>query len=221
MSARRKIRMIVEEGVGGCGKGTLSGYCEARSISVFETGKILRHGRKHDPDFPKEVARRMDCGQLVKDHHMVEIFMKFIRRIEALAAGDIDLILDGFPRTPRQAARLWKMIQELRKSYDVEFIAVKLDISYELAAERCMNRRKEALERGEKPRSDDEPHVVARRIRQHRRFGNPTWGILKKHADVAHVITIISSFLSMTRLHWLLEDESSGRARAAHSKKAS
>jgi adenylate kinase len=94
-------------GAPGAGKGTQAKLLEERvHVPHISTGDILRAARDHGTPLGIEAGRYMDAGHLVPDDVVVGIVDERLRAPDC-AAG---FILDGFPRTVRQATALDAML---------------------------------------------------------------------------------------------------------------
>jgi len=119
----------------GAGKGTqakvISGKFSAPHIS---TGDILREAVKDGSPIGKEAKGFMDRGELVPD----EIVIKIV--VERLAKPDTadNFILDGFPRTKKQAVSLDEELT--RRGIGIDFV-VYFDTREETSITRLSGRR--------------------------------------------------------------------------------
>ncbi len=85
----------------GAGKGTIAhGLSQRLGIPHIDMGELLRFEIKHETDIGKEIKSIVAQGQLVPD----ETVWKVLR--SRLASCGQGYILDGFPRTLRQAEML-------------------------------------------------------------------------------------------------------------------
>lgn len=91
---------LVLLGAPGAGKGTQAVFLKERhGLAHISTGDILRHNLKQGTPLGLEAKKYMDRGELVPD----EVVMKMIgERIDSLKP-DEGFMLDGFPRTVKQA----------------------------------------------------------------------------------------------------------------------
>lgn len=90
-------------GAPGAGKGTQAELLSARlKVPQLSTGEMLRTARKEGSELGKKVAAIMDSGQLVPDDVVIDLVAQRLARPDH-AAG---VILDGFPRTIKQAEAL-------------------------------------------------------------------------------------------------------------------
>ncbi len=99
---------IVMLGPPASGKGTQAvRLAQARGIPKISTGDILREAAQSGSDLGLRAKALMDRGELLGDDEMVGIVKERLARPDA-AKG---YILDGFPRTVRQAEELDRMLR--------------------------------------------------------------------------------------------------------------
>jgi adenylate kinase len=101
---------IVLMGAPGAGKGTQAKMLEqSLGIPQVSTGDIFRHNLKNQTELGKLAQSYMDQGELVPD----DVTIAMVR--DRLAGPDCrkGAILDGFPRTPAQAAALDALLAEV------------------------------------------------------------------------------------------------------------
>lgn len=101
---------IIFLGAPGSGKGTQSQIIsEHYNIPVLSTGVILRAEIATRSALGLQVQDIMDAGQLVSDEIMIQIIS------QRLTHADVKngFILDGFPRTVRQAEELSRILFEI------------------------------------------------------------------------------------------------------------
>jgi adenylate kinase len=97
---------IVLLGAPGAGKGTQCKYIVDRfRLLHLSSGDILRRHRAQGTKLGKKAQNYMDSGALVPDNVIIEMMIDEIGR--APAGG---YVLDGFPRTVKQAADLDKTL---------------------------------------------------------------------------------------------------------------
>jgi len=126
---------IVLMGPPGAGKGTQAKkLAEKFGMVHLSSGDILRAERASGSRLGKRLAAHMDAGELVPDEIVVEVMAK------AIIAGDSDkgLVLDGFPRTVRQAEALDAQLERAGKALDA---VVMIDADDDLIAQRITGRR--------------------------------------------------------------------------------
>jgi adenylate kinase len=113
---------IVLLGPPGAGKGTQAKRLETKHNMVqLSTGDMLRQVVATGSELGKEAKRVMDAGQLMPDELMIRLISD---RIDQDCSGGF--ILDGFPRTVRQAEGLDRMLAERGVKLDA-VIEMKVD----------------------------------------------------------------------------------------------
>lgn len=125
---------IVLFGPPGSGKGTQAKYlANALSIPHISTGDMLRDHIRRGTEIGKSVTARMKAGGLVPDKLVNELVF------ERLSKGDCGrgFILDGYPRTPKQAA---EMLRVLKDTSTAE-VVIHLVVDYNVIISRMAGRR--------------------------------------------------------------------------------
>lgn len=126
---------IVLLGAPGSGKGTQAKKLMAdRHVPQISTGDMLRAAVAAGTRFGLQAKEIMEAGQLVSDEIMLGIIS------ERLAERDTDdgFILDGFPRTRRQAQDLDELLDQLGRPLDA---AVLLEVDFDILMKRLTGRR--------------------------------------------------------------------------------
>jgi adenylate kinase len=120
----------------GAGKGTqcvrLSRHYVVPHIS---TGEMLRAAVREGTELGVAAREIMDSGGLVGDEIMIGIVDDRLSRDDARTRG---YILDGFPRTVKQAEALFEITDRLRKPLD---IVIDLDVPRDRVLQRITARR--------------------------------------------------------------------------------
>ena len=99
---------VVMLGPPASGKGTQAvRLAQTRGIPKISTGDILREAAQSGTDLGLRAKALMDRGELLGDEEMIGIVKERLAKPDA-ASG---YILDGFPRTVRQAEALDRMLQ--------------------------------------------------------------------------------------------------------------
>lgn len=99
----------------GAGKGTQAEkICRDFNIVQLSTGDILRNNRKLGTELGKKAQSFMDAGNLVPDEIIINMIKEEIKKPE-LANG---YLLDGFPRTVKQAEALDSLLETMNEKLD-------------------------------------------------------------------------------------------------------
>ena len=126
---------IVLLGAPGSGKGTQAKKLMAeRNIPQISTGDMLRAAVASGSPVGLKAKAIMDAGNLVSDEVMIGI----IRDRLAEADAQNGFILDGFPRTEKQADDLDALLAELGTPVDA---AILMDVDFDILMKRLTGRR--------------------------------------------------------------------------------
>lgn len=119
-------------GCPGVGKGTYAGrLSKLLGVPHIATGDLVREELASSGPLSPQLAEIVNQGKLVSDEIIVDLLS---RRLEAgEAKGESGFILDGFPRTVRQAEILEGVI-------DIELV-VNLKLREEALVAKCLGRR--------------------------------------------------------------------------------
>ncbi|MEM9058043.1 MAG: adenylate kinase [Pseudomonadota bacterium] len=126
---------IILLGAPGSGKGTQAKKLMAeRGIPQISTGDMLREAVAQGTRFGQQAKAIMDAGELVSD----DIMLGIIR--ERLSKPDTEggFILDGFPRTLKQAGDLEELLDGLKVPLDA---AVLMQVDQDVLLKRLTGRR--------------------------------------------------------------------------------
>src|SRR5690349_22864926 len=146
----------------GCGKGTQSQrLTEKYKIPQLSTGDMLRAAVKAETPIGLKARDIMARGELVPDEVVVAIVADRIEQPDARNG----FILDGFPRTVRQAEALDRMLKDRGLRLDA---AVELRVDEGILHQRIAKRVADMQARGETIRADDNPEALAKRVHAYR-----------------------------------------------------
>ena len=127
--------VIIMLGAPGTGKGTIAGILSKNlNIPQVSTGDIFRKHIKEGTELGQLAEKYISKGQLVPDEVTVGLVENRLDE-EAVKEGRI---LDGFPRTVRQAEELDEMLQKRNRKVDM---VINLTTPEEEIIERIVNRR--------------------------------------------------------------------------------
>jgi adenylate kinase len=128
------MRMILF-GAPGSGKGTQAKkLMEERKIPQISTGDMLRAAAASGSELGQRAKSVMESGQLVSDDIMLGIVNERLNEPDA-AHG---FVLDGFPRTLKQAQGLEDLLESIGKPLDA---AILMDIDFNILLKRLTGRR--------------------------------------------------------------------------------
>lgn len=127
-------KTLIFLGAPGAGKGTQAQrLSEEKGFIQVSTGDILRANVKEGTDLGKEAKKYMEEGKLVPDDLIIAMIKEKLKELEGK-----DIILDGFPRTVKQAEALENLLKEVGRSLDA---VILFDVSDEEVIERITGRR--------------------------------------------------------------------------------
>ena len=126
---------IVMLGAPGSGKGTQAKkLMNDKGISHISTGDMLRSAVEEGTQLGLEARNVMESGKLVSDNLMIGLIK------ECLSSKEIEngFILDGFPRTTKQAIDLKDLLEDMNMPLDS---ALLMDVDFEILMKRLVGRR--------------------------------------------------------------------------------
>ncbi|MBN1231433.1 MAG: adenylate kinase [Anaerolineales bacterium] len=106
---------VVLLGAPGAGKGTQAVLIsEKMGLPHISSGDIFRENLKNETPLGKKASEYMNRGELVPDDLTIEMIADRLSRKDC----DKGAVLDGFPRTPAQAAALEEMLKKFNGKVD-------------------------------------------------------------------------------------------------------
>lgn len=127
--------IIIMLGAPGAGKGTIGKkLSQELDIIHLSSGDIFRTLIKENTDISKRIEECINAGKLIPDDLAMKLFEGKLIEYD-LEKG---IILDGYPRTEKQAEHLDKLLKKIDKRVTA---AVNIDISEQLIIDRIVNRR--------------------------------------------------------------------------------
>lgn len=179
---------IVLLGPPGAGKGTQAArLAKASGLLHLSSGDILRAERRAQTELGQKAQEFMDAGNLVPDDLILTMMMHHMSKPEAMGG----FLLDGFPRTVAQAQGLDVRLSREGKKLDA---VICIEVEDEVVLKRltgrwsCANCARVFHEAFSPPRvngicdncghslsrrKDDEPDVVAERLRTYHELTKP------------------------------------------------
>lgn len=126
---------IIMLGAPGAGKGTQAiKIAEKYGLPHISTGDIFRYNIKNNTELGKKAKEYMDKGQLVPDDLTVSILLDRVAKEDC----NKGYILDGYPRTIKQAEVLEEALEKLKERIDY---ALNVVVPDENIIERMSGRR--------------------------------------------------------------------------------
>jgi adenylate kinase len=141
----------------------------------MSTGDILRREVASGTPLGKKVQRLMAAGDLVPDDLIVDV----VRARLPEAEEGVGALLDGFPRTVRQAQALDAMLRD--EGHRVNFI-VALEVPEDVLVERLLHRAQ--LE----GRTDDNRETIAERMREYHKLTEAVLDHYRKQGVPVHQV---------------------------------
>lgn len=133
----KKIVNLVLLGPPGSGKGTQAKrLAEKYGFVHLSSGDMLRAERSAGTELGQAVKEYMDTGRLVPDELVTEVVLSRVRR--ELIENERGVLLDGFPRTERQAEDLDEELSKI--GYRIDGV-IELSLADDLIIERMAGRR--------------------------------------------------------------------------------
>ncbi|MEX0995361.1 MAG: adenylate kinase [Balneolaceae bacterium] len=161
---------IILFGPPGAGKGTQAGLIEDYyQIPHLSTGNIFRKAIKNKTPLGKKVKGILDSGELVPDQTVVKLVAEELKK----GKYQEGYILDGFPRTVKQAELFDRILKERNES-------LTAFISLQVPEKELISR---ILSRGE-GRSDDSEEGIKKRLSVYREETKP----VKDYYDKADLV---------------------------------
>ena len=126
---------LVVIGPPGAGKGTQSTrLAERLGIAHVSTGDIFRENIRNETDLGRRVKVLLQSGRLVSDEMTIALVRERLQDSDCRTGA----VLDGFPRTPAQAAALDSILEQ--RGYSVS-VAPYISVNDEVVVERLSGRR--------------------------------------------------------------------------------
>jgi adenylate kinase len=149
---QEEIMKIILIGIQGSGKSTQGNLLALElGISYLATGQIFRQLAQEDTELGKYIKDTMNAGYLIPDEKTIEIITQYLSRPEY----EKGYILDGFPRTLKQAEAF---------ANGVDYV-----VYYEVSDAEALRR----ISLRNSGRADDNTAAIQRRIELFHQFTKP------------------------------------------------
>jgi adenylate kinase len=160
------VRLVLL-GPPGSGKGTQAErLAAALHVPHLSAGQLLREAAAAGTPLGRQARPIIERGGLVPDRLVSDMIAGRIQRKDA----EHGFILDGFPRTVAQAQMLEQALAEQGQELDA---VLHIAVTEEALIERVLRRAREARERGEEARKDDNAAVFEQRMASYRAETEP------------------------------------------------
>jgi adenylate kinase len=160
------VRLVLL-GPPGSGKGTQAErLVEALHVPHLSSGHLLREEVAAGTPLGRKAKPLIERGALVPDRLVSDMIAERIQRKDA----EHGFILDGFPRTVAQAQMLEQALAKQRQELDA---VLQIAVTEEALIGRVLRRAREAKERGEVARPDDDPEIFKQRMASYRAETEP------------------------------------------------
>ena len=161
----------------GAGKGTQAKFLIKKfKIPQISTGDILRDEVKIKTDLGRKAKTIMERGELVPD----EIIMSIIEKRLAKSDCNNGFILDGFPRTLKQACKLEEILK--KENLNIHKV-IEIDVDENILIERINKRAMET----QNSRDDDNSKILKNRIKVYK---NDTKPVIEFYKEMKKLVTI-------------------------------
>ncbi|MBI3679325.1 MAG: nucleoside monophosphate kinase [Acidobacteria bacterium] len=171
----------------GCGKGTQSKLlCDDYDLVHISVGDIFRWHIAHHTKLAARIQRITDEGMLVPDETVEEVVR---RRLEE-HDWNYGFVLDGFPRTLRQAEYLFE-------NWNMDKV-IYLDVPDDVVYERVMMRARTGEGSSFTKRADDNPEALEMRLKEYYQKTRPLLEMYRRKGillsvDATRTIEVIYS----------------------------
>jgi adenylate kinase len=163
-------KILVILGAPGSGKGTLSKELKAKyNFEHISTGDLIRKSED------EEIKKIIDAGNFLPDDMMLKMLRKELKKVDPSS----NIILDGFPRTTKQAKRLDALLGRMGLGLNH---ALFLELPDDVAKERIKKRAEE-----EDRKDDANEEVVDKRFQEYNEKTLPILDFYRKSRKLIRV----------------------------------
>lgn len=173
------LQFIFFIGKGGSGKDTQANLLleKCPSSVKISTGEIYRGAKDGIGEFAKyhgilePYIANVDSGGYIPDEPIVKIVKEVI--LEKTGDGINTFLFTGFPRTVTQLNLVDDMFIEMSKDFEIFPSYIYYPISDEITRKRSEMRNETARELGLRPREDDRPESVEKKLKSFHELTRP------------------------------------------------
>ncbi len=121
----KQSKLFLFMGLPGSGKGTISHMCTTKLGWIqLSTGNLCREHIQKQTELGKHIDFIIKSGKLVEDEIILEMIKQWLMHV---LKSEAVVILDGFPRTVRQAQLLDEILQDLDTKTQMQIIYFDID----------------------------------------------------------------------------------------------
>lgn len=172
---------VILLGAPGAGKGTQAEtLAKRRGLVQLSTGEMLRAAIRAGTEIGKKTESVMKSGGLVSDEIVIGIISDRIDEPDCKNG----FILDGFPRTLKQAAALTKLLAHKGRTLDA---VIELRVDDAALIGRIEKRAADAQAAGQPVRTDDNAETLKLRLLAYYRETSPLIGYYFAHDQLKTV----------------------------------
>lgn len=132
----KQSKLFLFMGLPGSGKGTISHMCTTKLGWIqLSTGNLCREHIQNQTELGKHIDFIIKSGKLVEDEIIIEMIKQWL--VQVLNSEAV-VILDGFPRTMRQAHLLDEILKNL--NIQIQMQILHFDIESEKIIDRILHR---------------------------------------------------------------------------------
>jgi len=156
----KSLEVLIFLGPPGSGKGTQAEILtEKLNLNHLSIGDLLRENIEKNTELGKLASDYVRSGELVPDELIIDLMDSYFTSVKN--KNDISgIILDGFPRTIKQAIALEDKIKQLN-------VCIKAVVNLDISDQKILNR---LAGRG---RDDDKPELIKNRLKVYRNQTKP------------------------------------------------
>jgi adenylate kinase len=200
------MKILILLGAPGSGKGTQSELLvKEKQYIHISTGDLLRTISKEESDLGKKIKKVIESGELVSDQFIIEVISHKLLSLDSEAK----IILDGFPRTLKQAIFLDDLLAKDKALNESKIKVITINVNNDSIIKRisgrysCSNCNTGYHELYKKPRilnkcdncgegdfvkrKDDSSEIIRTRLEKYEQDTRPILEYYKKNRDYIEI----------------------------------